>query len=96
MSSLSVDEEMREICDSKTDLEALIHQPIHTFIYPVGKIGTQSVHALKKCGYSLAWSTSRGKFLDWNHPEPFIMNRIRIHHHTPASFFESFAKKPEK
>lgn len=93
MHRISVADEHKEICNSKAELEAMIHTPIDTFVYPVGKIGKKSVEYLKECGYTLAWSTGFGKMLDWNHLEPYILNRVRIHHDTGPKMFLHRAPK---
>lgn len=85
-------DEKKEICESKEILENLTGENVDFFIYPVGKIGTSSVKYLKECGYTAAWSTNREKNFDWKNPEPYIMNRVRIHHDTGAKFFENHAK----
>lgn len=93
MTTLSADEERFEICDSKKTLENLIHKKVNLFIFPLGKIGAHSLEYLQECWYSMAWSTDFWKNLNWNHPEKFIMNRIRINHDTKAQFFEILADK---
>lgn len=93
LNSISLTQAKNEICNSKKQLEEIIGKNVNLFIYPLGKIWNNSVKILEKCWYSLAWSTSFGKNLDWKNPEKFIMNRIRIHHDTGAKFFENLANK---
>ena len=84
--------EKSEICQSKKDLEKIVQKPVNLFIYPMGKIGKNSEKFLKECGYSLAWSTNFGKNFDWNHPNFYNMNRVRVDHDTGPRFFENHAK----
>ena len=84
--------EKAEICQSKKDLEKIVQKPVNLFIYPMGKIGKNSEKFLKECGYSLAWSTNFGKNFDWNHPNFYNMNRVRVDHDTGTRFFENHAK----
>lgn len=80
-------DEKKEICDSKTLLESIIHTPVETFVYPVGKIGKHSEKYLEECGYSLAWSTGFGEMLNWDTFKPYRLNRVRIHHDTGAGMY---------
>lgn len=91
--TLSESQEEFEICDSKKTLETLIKKPVNLFIFPLGKIGKNSIKYLEKCGYSLGWSTDYGTDFHGNYEEKYIMNRIRIHHDTSAKFFENLANK---
>lgn len=88
---VTMEEEYDEICDSKKHLEAIAERPLDLFIYPSGSIGKHSVRILQECGYVAAWSTHLWKNLDWNNPEKYIMNRIRIEHTTTAEFFQNIA-----
>lgn len=82
-----------EICQSREKLENLIQKPVKLFIFPLGKIGKNSLKHLENCDYTLAWSTHFGKELNWHKLEKYIINRVRINHDTGPKFFENLANK---
>lgn len=92
VNKIALAQSRKEICDSKVQLEKMINKEVKMFIYPMWKIGNNSPRFLKECGYSLAWSTSFWKDLNWENFKPYVMNRIRIHHNIGAKFFEDLAK----
>lgn len=93
-SKLSEEQEHYEMCQSKSELEKLIQKPVTTYIYPAGKMNTGAiVNNLRDCGYTLAWTTSRGKDWDWNHLAPDEINRIRVSHDAGVDLFKKILKR---
>lgn len=79
---------IHEVCDSRTQLIALLGETVTTFIYPSGKMPKFDRDTLmKQCGYDLAFTTSYGK--KWQESvSKFDVNRYRISHDTDAHFFD--------
>ncbi len=88
-SRMDVKKEENEMCESKKILESTIGTTVDTYIYPSGRIGTGSVENLKKCGYTLGWSTQFGKTFDLAWANNGKINRIRIGRETKPEYFES-------
>ncbi len=94
-SSLTQEQEHYEMCESKRALEKLISMPVRTYIYPSGKMNPEASEASAiGCGYSLAWTTHFGiNDLIPGSTNFYNINRTRVSHDTPPSFFRELAEK---
>jgi surface carbohydrate biosynthesis protein/FkbM family methyltransferase len=64
LSSLTPDDQMREIYSSKRQLEALLHQPVSFFSYPFGAssdFSESSVEIVRKCGFQGGLANFQGR-----------------------------------
>lgn len=97
-SLLTKEQEHYEMCESKRALEKLISRPVRTYIYPSGKMNPEASEASAiGCGYSLAWTTHFG--IDDLIPGStnfYNINRTRINHDTPASFFRELVEREKQ
>lgn len=88
-------QERHEICDSKTALEALTDRTINTFIFPSGRMSTNSTKLLKECGYSLGFSTNFGK--SWQESTTLLdLNRIRVYPESKPKYFDKYLVSQEE
>jgi peptidoglycan/xylan/chitin deacetylase (PgdA/CDA1 family) len=60
----TTEEKRKEIRDCKTQLEALLGEPVISFSYPNGDYDDECIEILKECGVKVARTTDAG----WNHP----------------------------
>jgi peptidoglycan/xylan/chitin deacetylase (PgdA/CDA1 family) len=96
-SKLSLEEETKEMCESKQILEEITSKKIETYIYPSGRFDTIiSPIAAEKCGYKIAWSTRYGKEYNIQSESPYTMNRVRISSGTESIFFDMILSKYEE
>jgi len=93
-SLLTKEQEHYEMCESKRALEHLTNTKIRTYIYPSGKMNPLTSEATAiECGYSLAWTTHFGIELVPGSTNFYNINRTRVSHDTPPSFFRELAEK---
>ncbi len=90
-SKMNEKREAYEICTSKGLFEKISWKKVETYIYPSGRIGSWSLSLLKKCGYTLAWSTNFWETYHNISINPYILNRTRITRNTDPSFFRDIA-----
>lgn len=60
LTTLSNSEALREIRQSKTELERLLGRPVSFFAYPKGKYNMQIVNLVRQAGYTAALATGPG------------------------------------
>lgn len=66
-----------EVMDSKQVLEAHLGHPVRAFCYPVGRVDTRSVAAVRDAGYEIAVTTQGGRATA--EQDPLLLPRVRIH-----------------
>jgi len=76
MPSLSRDELVREVRESKKQIEAMLGGPVTTFAYPNGNYNTAVMAELKAAGYQLAATTRRG--INTARTNPYELCRINV------------------
>lgn len=67
---------LRELTDSKQQLEQLICKPVTSFAYPFGIYSDRDVKLVKQSGYSNAVTTVEG--IEGEQPDFFQLQRIKI------------------
>ncbi|HSX40010.1 MAG TPA: polysaccharide deacetylase family protein [Candidatus Saccharimonadales bacterium] len=75
LKGMSKDRAQKEISQSKTTLEDLLHIPIVSFAYPYGAFDSQTVQMVKDAGFKTAVSTIPG--IEVNQADRFFLYRIR-------------------
>ncbi len=90
-SKMSIENEQKEMCESKKILENIIGKSVNTYIYPSGRMNASgSTQNLKTCGYTIAWTTSFGRDFDMRNPHFSEINRIRVGRDDGKAFFEKY------
>lgn len=89
LSSISDENAMHEIVDSKTSLESMLGEKVKHFAYPKGKpqhYNAETVELIKKAGYEYAFTTTNGRI----HPQQdkYLLPRIGIRN-TPMFVFKA-------
>ena len=88
LKTLSVEEQYRQIADSKTYLESVLERPVTGFAYPNGKPGVDydalSVEQVERLGFDYAVSTAWGT--NANKQSRFELNRFTPWDKTPFGF----------
>jgi peptidoglycan/xylan/chitin deacetylase (PgdA/CDA1 family) len=72
---LSAADALREIRDSKADLERMIGRPVLYFAYPTGGFNEAVKGMVRDAGYAAAFTTNRG--MDRSNHDLFELKRIR-------------------
>jgi peptidoglycan/xylan/chitin deacetylase (PgdA/CDA1 family) len=67
---------LKELFESKVQLEQLTHMPVTSFAYPFGIYSARDVEIAKQVGYSNAVTTNEG--IDSEHPDFMQLQRIKI------------------
>ena len=67
---------LKELFESKVQLEQLTHMPVTSFAYPFGIYSVRDVEIAKQVGYSNAVTTNEG--IDSEHPDFMQLQRIKI------------------
>ncbi len=80
LDKLSVSEQEKEITENKSQLEALIGEPLLSFAYPYGDWNEDSKKLVKKAGYTFALATNSGPLA--LHEDLYLIRRIGIFPHT--------------
>jgi peptidoglycan/xylan/chitin deacetylase (PgdA/CDA1 family) len=73
----SLDEQRRDLADSRTQLEQRLEVPVRLFAYPSGQLGdydADTVRAVAGAGYSHAFTTRAG----WNRPSTSVLEGHRV------------------
>lgn len=60
LNSLSYEEQLKELKDSKSKIESITNKPVLSIAYPFGDYNENSEKAATAAGYSLAFTTNRG------------------------------------
>lgn len=81
-SKLTNSELEHEIKDSKETLEKVVGKPIKYFAYPSGDYTIEAINTLKRYGYTAAFTTREGYFID---KDMYEINRISIDDKLPVS-----------
>jgi len=79
LATLSPERQAEEIAGCKSDLEAILDVPVRTFAYPYGSAldyDTESVEAVRRAGYELAFSKRYGPVASSD--APFAFRRIWV------------------
>lgn len=76
LATLSYDEQLEELIDSKSTLEKLTAKPVTSIAYPLGSFNEDSKRACLNAGYSTSFTIDRG-YADRD-DSPFELNRICI------------------
>jgi peptidoglycan/xylan/chitin deacetylase (PgdA/CDA1 family) len=74
LSTLSYEDQLKELKDSKEKLESVINKPIISIAYPEGKYNEDTKKAFSEAGYSMGFTTERG-YADRS-DNPAELNRI--------------------
>ncbi|MBC1435634.1 polysaccharide deacetylase family protein [Listeria rocourtiae] len=61
LNTLSYDEQLRELKDSKATLERLTDKKVNSICYPVGRYNEDTVRAAEASGYAMGFTTESGK-----------------------------------
>ncbi|HSB34843.1 MAG TPA: polysaccharide deacetylase family protein [Nitrospirota bacterium] len=83
---------VRELTDSKREIEEIVKRPVDLFCYPYGKHNDRVREEVKNAGYAASVSTLRG----WvKQPfDPFCLNRVPVKLTTnPLSFLHRLYRK---
>jgi len=80
----------KQIFDSKTKLEEMLHQPIQTFAYPYGAFNLEVMNLVKEASYSAAVSVIYGS--DQSEENLFYLSRIRSGFFTPQNIIPMLEK----
>ncbi|WP_342617697.1 polysaccharide deacetylase family protein [Rhodoferax sp. GW822-FHT02A01] len=67
---------LREIADSKTELESALQCEVRHFCYPYGRLNASLFSLVEQAGYKTATTTHRGKVRTGS--PPYALNRIMI------------------
>jgi peptidoglycan/xylan/chitin deacetylase (PgdA/CDA1 family) len=89
---ISIHEVVRELIDSKKEIEKHINQPVDLFCYPYGKYNDRVRDEVKNAGYAGSVSTLRGSV---TRPfDPYGLKRVPIKLTTnPLSFIHRLHRK---
>ncbi len=88
LTKLPLDQQRKEIFDSKKTLEEILHKKVNYFAYPYGDFNQQVLSLAAEAGYKLAFGTDPG--LQQKSSEKLSLKRITI------SGFDNFDKFVEK
>ncbi|MFD2177056.1 polysaccharide deacetylase family protein [Veronia pacifica] len=77
LSSLTREQQQREIAENKAKLERLLGKDLLSFAYPYGDWNQDSVELVKGCGYEFAVATNSGPLAV--HEDPYLIRRIGIY-----------------
>jgi peptidoglycan/xylan/chitin deacetylase (PgdA/CDA1 family) len=72
----SVEEQHREIFESKRILEEQIGMPVNSFCYPVGRYNDDTIRLVHEAGFTNATTTNPGAV--YNLGSPYTLNRVRV------------------
>lgn len=80
LNRLSEAEQIHEIQDSKTKLEALLGQQtqVNHFCYPYGALNAFSIACVKSAGYLTATTTNRGRVFNTSQVDMMLLPRVLI------------------
>jgi peptidoglycan/xylan/chitin deacetylase (PgdA/CDA1 family) len=67
---------VREIVDTRAEIEAHIHQPVLSFCYPSGMYDSQVIQAVNEAGYWAAVTIEQG--LEHSQDDRLVLERIRV------------------
>ena len=87
LSTITKDEAIKEIIDSKKEVEKIVKKDSKAFAYPYGKYSDELIDMVKDAGYKSATVVKRGFY---NKNEPFAIKRIGIL--GTESFFDFYLK----
>jgi peptidoglycan/xylan/chitin deacetylase (PgdA/CDA1 family) len=92
LADISIQEAVRELIDSKREIEKKINKPVDLFCYPYGKFNDRVREEVKNAGYTGSVSTLRGCV---KQPfDPYCLNRIPVKLTTnPISFLHRLYRK---
>lgn len=74
--SLSAQQRMRELRDSRRALERHLGHPVYWFAYPAGRFDATSEVAVREAGYLLAYTTAHGSTI--SSATPMAEPRVRV------------------
>lgn len=88
LDTLSYEEQLKELKESKSTLESITGKEVISVAYPFGDYNEDSIKAAKEAGYSLAFTTNKGYAKrDTN---PLSLNRIYV---SSTNTFEDFKER---
>lgn len=73
---LAAENAMRELADSKAEIEQQIGEPVRHFAYPYGLFSAETQKLAQAAGYTLACSTRSG--FNTRATDPFALRRIEV------------------
>ena len=76
---------VRELVDSRLELEFLLGRNIDTFAFPYGGYDDEAVKMTEQAGYQVAFTTDRGRN-DW-HDKGLTLKRVTVARGMPLSHF---------
>ncbi|MDS0528268.1 polysaccharide deacetylase family protein [Clostridium sp. SHJSY1] len=76
LNTLSYEEQLKELKDSKAKIESVTNKPVLSIAYPFGDFNENSKKAAKDAGYSLAFTTNLG--LSNRTDNPVALDRIYV------------------
>jgi len=76
LTKLTLDQQLKELTQSKKILEEIINSPVTTLAYPFGRYNNNSLTAAHRTGYHLACTTNSGWFS--YEENPLLARRITI------------------
>ncbi len=85
LSMLSAEEAREEIALSKTELEAALERPVHSFCYPYGATTPAALTLVREAGYDYALSCVRGRATV--HDDSFMLPRMAVSYGTSLGGF---------
>jgi peptidoglycan/xylan/chitin deacetylase (PgdA/CDA1 family) len=85
LSTLSNEEKLKELKESKHTLEQIIQQEVQTIAYPGGHFDHETIECCQEAGFHSALSCKVGK--NSANENPFIYRRIEIRRHTSTNQF---------
>jgi peptidoglycan/xylan/chitin deacetylase (PgdA/CDA1 family) len=86
----SAEFQLKEIQQSKADLEKLLNRPVTTFAYPYGSYTAETINLLQQSGLDCACSTVEG--LVWKGSDGFQLPRYHVHDWNGEEFAQNLEK----
>ena len=74
-----------EVSDTRVEIEAHIHRPVHAFCYPSGAYDSRIIQAVEDAGYWAAVTTKQG--IEHSSSDRLVLRRIRVRGEAPLDSF---------
>lgn len=94
LDSLTYDEQLKELQESKKNLEEITGKEVDSIAYPFGNFNDDSIKASKAAGYTLGFTTNRG--LSDRADNPLKLDRIYISSNYDMNTFKEVLSETKK
>ena len=94
LDSLTYDEQLKELQESKKSLEEITGKEVDSIAYPFGNFNDDSIKASKTAGYTLGFTTNRG--LSDREDNPLKLDRIYISSNYDMNTFKEVLSETKK